>query len=117
MFIFFLILIYLFKFIVKAAWVDNKNLNEKEEIEKVLNSAGFNGKEILLKSETDEIKKKLKFNSEKARKLGVCGVPSFQINNGEIIWGQDKFDIIGDMLCGWDGFSSINDPKIINCKL
>ncbi len=32
---------------------------------------------------------------------GVCGVPSFQVNGGEIVWGQDKLNVVADMICGW----------------
>lgn len=32
---------------------------------------------------------------------GVCGVPSFQVNGGEVVWGQDKLNVVADMLCGW----------------
>ncbi len=32
---------------------------------------------------------------------GLCGVPSFQVNGGEIVWGQDKLNVIADQLCGW----------------
>ena len=32
---------------------------------------------------------------------GLCGVPSFQVNGGEVVWGQDKLNVVADMLCGW----------------
>lgn len=37
----------------------------------------------------------------RAIEAGVCGVPSFQVNGGEIVWGQDRLHVIADMLCGW----------------
>lgn len=37
----------------------------------------------------------------RAVKAGVCGVPSYQVNNGAIIWGQDRLNIVADLLCGW----------------
>ena len=31
---------------------------------------------------------------------GLCGVPSFQVNdNKTIIWGQDRLNVVADMLC------------------
>ena len=33
---------------------------------------------------------------------GLCGVPSYQVNNGSVVWGQDRLNIIADMLCGWE---------------
>ena len=32
---------------------------------------------------------------------GLCGVPTFQVNQGSLIWGQDKLNIVADMICGW----------------
>ena len=37
----------------------------------------------------------------RAVKEGLCGVPSYQVNGGPVIWGQDKLNIVADMLCGW----------------
>lgn len=32
---------------------------------------------------------------------GVCGVPSFQVNESEeVIWGQDRFNVVADYMCG-----------------
>lgn len=33
---------------------------------------------------------------------GLCGVPSFTVNNSEVVWGQDKLNVVADMLCGWE---------------
>lgn len=35
---------------------------------------------------------------------GLCGVPSFQVNGGEVVWGQDKLNVVADMLCGWQPY-------------
>jgi 2-hydroxychromene-2-carboxylate isomerase len=43
----------------------------------------------------------LRENTNRAKEAGACGVPSFQINGGEIIWGQDKLDVVADILAGW----------------
>ena len=40
--------------------------------------------------------------SSRAVKYGACGVPSFIVNNGPLIWGQDKLNVVQDMLCGWE---------------
>jgi len=31
--------------------------------------------------------------------VGVCGVPSFQVNDGMLLWGQDRLNVVADMLC------------------
>ena len=33
---------------------------------------------------------------------GLCGVPSYQVNNrGPVVWGQDKQNHVEDLICGW----------------
>ena len=37
---------------------------------------------------------------------GVCGVPSFSVDGGPVVWGQDKLNVVADMLCGWKDTSA-----------
>ena len=37
----------------------------------------------------------------RAVKSGACGVPSFMVDDGPLIWGQDRLNVIQDMMCGW----------------
>ena len=46
-------------------------------------------------------KEKLKINTVRAKEEGLFGVPTFQINDKELVWGQDKLNLVEDMLCGW----------------
>ena len=39
--------------------------------------------------------------STRAMENGVCGVPSFIVDNGPLVWGQDRLNVVQDMLCGW----------------
>lgn len=37
----------------------------------------------------------------RALDLGVCGVPTFQVNgSSEIVWGQDRLNVVADQICG-----------------
>ena len=38
----------------------------------------------------------------RAFEAGLCGVPSYQVNDGSVIWGQDRLNIVADLLCGWE---------------
>lgn len=91
-------------------------MNDVVVVAKILTDAGFNAKEILKCSTSDATKKKLQSNTLRAVQNGVCGVPSFQINDGEVIWGQDKFDVIGDLLCGWDGKTPGKSKFCLTCS-
>ena len=42
----------------------------------------------------------LSFLSFRAVSEGVCGVPTFRVNDGPLPWGQDRLHVVADMLCG-----------------
>jgi len=86
----------------KAAWVDNKNIGEESVVKELLQNGGFDANTLLQKSQLESVKNKLKENTDKAIKAGACGVPSFQVNGGDLIWGQDHLDVVQDLLCGWN---------------
>lgn len=46
----------------------------------------------------------------RAIKVGVCGVPSYQVNDGAVLWGQDRLNVVADLLCGW------KDPVQYSCS-
>ena len=92
-----------FHLLFKAAWVQNINIGDPAILLNLLNSNGFDGEKLLLKAEEKWVKEKLKENTERAKNSGLCGVPSFIVNDRELIWGQDKINIVEDLLCGWKG--------------
>jgi len=87
--------------IFKAAWARDLNVGDPNVLIKVLNDAGFNGEGLVGRSEEKAVKEQLKLNTVRAKEEGLCGLPTFQINDKELVWGQDKLDLVQDMLCGW----------------
>lgn len=87
--------------LVNAAWVDDIPIGNEDALLEVLCKSGFDGEELLKKSKSKEIKEKLFKNVEKAYKEGVFGVPSFRANGQEVIFGQDRLNVVSDQLCGW----------------
>ena len=53
----------------------------------------------------------LKANTDRAFAAGVCGVPSYQVDDGEVIWGQDRLDVVADILCGWSSSAPASTSK------
>ncbi|XP_064398309.1 uncharacterized protein LOC135344945 [Halichondria panicea] len=82
----------------RAAWQDNLNIGEKDVMSSLLTGDNIN---LLDLANTDTVKTQLFANTSRAVEAGVCGVPSFQVNGGPLIWGQDKLNIVADMICGW----------------
>ena len=72
-----------------AMWNQNINLNEANEIIKVLESNGFDSKKYLSAVEDNNIKDMLKKNTSDAVDLGIFGVPSFIVDD-TLYFGQDR---------------------------
>ncbi|RDD39664.1 hypothetical protein TrispH2_009118 [Trichoplax sp. H2] len=74
----------------------------KQVVAEVIEEAGYDAKDILSKAEEDNIKDQFTQNMSRAIKVGVFGVTAFQVNDGSLIFGQDRLNIVANMLCGWD---------------
>lgn len=60
-------------------------------------------KTLFVEARSERIKAKLRHNTDAAIKMGLCGVPSYVLNNDPetIVFGQDRFEILIDLLRGW----------------
>ncbi|XP_046853818.1 uncharacterized protein LOC124446966 isoform X2 [Xenia sp. Carnegie-2017] len=85
----------------KAAWIEDKDIGDVEILREILHKVGFDADKMFDNAQQQDIKDQLRANTDRAVKAGVCGVPSYQVNNGAIIWGQDRLNIVADLLCGW----------------
>jgi 2-hydroxychromene-2-carboxylate isomerase len=86
--------------VFRAAWQDNLNIGEEDVLREVLHDAGFDADMLIAKAKGDACKQILKKNTEDARERGVIGVPTYEVDE-YILWGQDRIDIVADLLCGW----------------
>lgn len=78
----------------------------------VLDRAGYNGAELLKKSNDPAIKAKLRENTTAAKVTGICGVPTYRVlrqsenghweSHGGLVWGQDETNVVEDLIAGWD---------------
>jgi 2-hydroxychromene-2-carboxylate isomerase len=75
-----------------AYWVDDRDISDPA----VLASFGE-----LSAIESPAIKGALRAATDEAIAAGVCGVPSF-VARGHLFWGQDRLDLVGRVLAGWD---------------
>ena len=88
-------------FLDTAAWDNDLDISQADVLVQVLKSAGFDADRLLLEADKPAVKDALKANTSRAVQVGVCGVPSFQVNDGPVVWGQDKLDVVADMISGW----------------
>jgi 2-hydroxychromene-2-carboxylate isomerase len=90
--------------IYRAAWAEDRVVDTEEGLRSVLEAAGLPAAALLEQAGRAPIKEQLRANTERARALGVCGVPTACLERdgrSVLVWGQDRLDQIGAMLDGW----------------
>lgn len=74
-----------------------RNLNAADEIAVVLAQAGFDAAEVMALATSQDVKDRLKANTEQAVARGVFGAPTFFVGN-QMFWGQDRLDFVDSAL-------------------
>ena len=92
--------------IYRAAWADDRRIDEPASLASVLADAGFSPEPLLEATNDPEIKARLKSNTMQAEALGVCGVPTFVVHDDRkqtplLLWGQDRLGMLDAVLSGW----------------
>jgi 2-hydroxychromene-2-carboxylate isomerase len=85
----------------EAAWLHDRNVGEAGVLREVLDGAGFDGQGLLEAAGDPAIKQSLKDHTEAAVAAGVCGAPSFLVNERTLFWGQDRMHMVDAALRGW----------------
>lgn len=85
----------------RAAWSDNRDIGQPEVITQIIRETGMAPQQVLARAGKDEIKDRLRTNTEAAEAMGACGVPTFRVNDRLVFWGQDHFDMVHRALEGW----------------
>lgn len=101
----------------RGCWEGNLDMAKEDVVIKVLDEAGFNGAELLQKSNSSKVKTQLRDATAEAKALGLCGVPSYRVLRqnshgdwelqGGIVWGQDEMNVVEDLIAGWDAEKSV----------
>ena len=89
----------------RALWAEDRDIGQPEVVHQVLTESGLEADALIEGTKTPKIKNLLRANTESAQAAGVCGVPSYQIEN-HIIWGQDRLHFLQEMIDGWRPKSS-----------
>jgi 2-hydroxychromene-2-carboxylate isomerase len=85
--------------LLDAAWSEGRDITSDSVVYEIANSMRLNGKELLGKAHNDEIKQRLRLQTESAIQAGVFGIPSFVVD-GEIFWGNDRLHFLKAYLQG-----------------
>ncbi|MCX4245919.1 2-hydroxychromene-2-carboxylate isomerase [Paraliomyxa miuraensis] len=90
--------------IYRAAWAEDRAVDTPEGLHAVLEAAGLPAADLLARAQHVSIKDALRSNTERARGLGVCGVPTMEVQRegrSVLLWGQDRLDLLAAVLDGW----------------
>ena len=74
-----------------------RNLGEPQEIAAVLEAAGISAADVLAMTQDDEVKAKLRSETEAAVARGVFGAPTFFVGD-QMYWGQDRLYFVDQAL-------------------
>jgi 2-hydroxychromene-2-carboxylate isomerase len=77
--------------VYRAEFGDGLNISEAPVVAGIVQSLGRDGTAALVRAQSDEVKAKLRAETEEAQRLGIFGAPSF-IAGGELFWGNDRLE-------------------------
>lgn len=77
--------------VYRAEFAEGRNIADPAVVADIVQSLGHDGKAALTRAQSDDIKAKLRANTEEAQRLGIFGAPSF-IAGGELFWGNDRLE-------------------------
>ena len=82
---------------LKCMWEDEIKMDDPEVFATAMTNLGFDGQEILEKTQNPEVKAKLAENTAAAVERGCFGIPTFYIGN-EMFFGKERLGQIEDLL-------------------
>ncbi|MCB9796641.1 MAG: 2-hydroxychromene-2-carboxylate isomerase [Alphaproteobacteria bacterium] len=83
-----------------ALWGEGRDIGQAEVVREVLQDAGLDAEGLIAGAADKAVKAQLRENTDEAVALGVCGVPTVQVNGGLLIWGQDRMPVVEAALEG-----------------
>ena len=83
--------------VFRAFWADAADMGDPAVVGGVLAGAGLDPREILALASDQEVKDRLKADTEAAVARGLFGVPTFLVGK-EMFFGQDRLDFVAEAL-------------------
>ena len=78
--------------VFRAQFGEGRRIDDRAVIAEILDAAGAPASAVLEQAGSDQVKLKLRTETERAGELGVFGAPSFVTPDGELFWGNDRMD-------------------------
>jgi 2-hydroxychromene-2-carboxylate isomerase len=80
-----------------AVWEDQLSLADPATVAKLADESGLPGKQLVERSAQEAISAAYEQNRQDALASDVFGSPAYVLD-GEVFWGQDRIDLLGDAL-------------------
>ena len=80
------------KRVYRAEFAEGRDIASVETLARELEAAGAIPEEAFRRAQSDEIKARLRANTEAAQAAGIFGAPSFTTGTGELFWGDDRLE-------------------------
>lgn len=93
--------------LIAACWERGEDISDAAVLARLAFDAGFDGRDLLARAATPEVKQALAAATDAAISHGIFGVPTFRVD-GENFWGGDR---VGTLLWHLDG-GAIDEEKL-----
>lgn len=80
------------KALFRAQFCQGRNIAEEAVLNAALREAGADPAAAFPGSRSEEVKGRLKAETELAKSLGIFGAPTFVTGDGELFWGDDRLE-------------------------
>jgi 2-hydroxychromene-2-carboxylate isomerase len=77
--------------IYHAEFAEGRNIGDPTVVADIVQTLGHDSAATLARAQSDEIKDRMRAQTEEAQRLGIFGAPNF-IARGELFWGNDRLE-------------------------
>ena len=81
-----------------AYFAEGRNIDDPEVVADVAKSAGIDGEALIQQTTTQEVKDRLRANTEEAIAKGAYGSPTMIVNDGQLYFGNDQLPLVRQAL-------------------
>jgi 2-hydroxychromene-2-carboxylate isomerase len=78
--------------VFRAQFSEARRIDDPAVIGDILQAAGAPVRDTFERATSDEVKHRLRSETERAGQLGIFGAPSFVTPDGELFWGNDRLE-------------------------
>lgn len=78
--------------VYRAEYGEGRSIADKDVLTKIVENLGLAAAALFERAQSEEIKTRLRRQTQEAQDLGVFGAPTFVAPDGELFWGDDRLE-------------------------